>query len=66
MAQLYQRTRYVDSQLDNGIETTTLRQAWREARDCVDREAEAHGAFASALKNDVVNPLIHLKVRTRW
>lgn len=64
LAQLYQRTRYVDSQLDNGIETTTLRQAWREARDCVDREAEAHGAFASALKNDVVNPLIHLKETT--
>ncbi|KAG8933197.1 hypothetical protein FRC01_010543 [Tulasnella sp. 417] len=64
LAQLYQRTRYIDSQLDNGIEPTTLRQAWREARDCVDREAEAHGAFASALKNDVVNPLIHLKETT--
>ncbi|KAG9018048.1 hypothetical protein FRB90_012551 [Tulasnella sp. 427] len=64
LAQLYQRIRYVDSQLDNGIETTTLRQAWREARDCVDREAEAHGAFASALKNDVLNPLIYLKETT--
>lgn len=64
LSQLYQKTRYVDSMLDHNVETTTLRAAWREARDCVDREAEARGAFVSALRNDVVNPLIALKVST--
>ncbi|KAG8954128.1 hypothetical protein FRC04_000348 [Tulasnella sp. 424] len=61
---LFRRTLQVDSQLDNGIETTTLRQAWREARDCVDREARTHEAFVSALKVDVVMPLIDLKETT--
>ncbi|KAG8983985.1 hypothetical protein FRB94_009703 [Tulasnella sp. JGI-2019a] len=62
LAQLHQRTRYLDSQVDGGTETnTTLRQAWREARENVEREAEARGALVDALRADVIGPLIHLK-----
>ncbi|KAG8851346.1 hypothetical protein FRB96_009411 [Tulasnella sp. 330] len=62
LAQLHQRTRYLDSQVDGGTETnTTLRQAWREARENVEREAEARGALVNALKADVLSPLILLK-----
>lgn len=63
LAQLYQRTRYLDSQVDSGVETnTTLRQAWREARENVDREAEARGALVNALKAEILTPLVMLKV----
>ncbi|KAG8906807.1 hypothetical protein FRB99_006074 [Tulasnella sp. 403] len=61
LTQLHQKTRYIDSQIDQGADVTTLRQAWREARDCLDREAEARGAFVSALRTDVLSPLITLK-----
>jgi len=53
----------VDQFFDARLETTTLRSAWSEVRDNVEREAQTRRAFMDSMTQEVINPLISFKVR---
>ena len=60
LSRLHRNTRALDDLLDDR-EPSTVRKAWRELRDNVEREAEARTAFANTLKQDVLPPLYALR-----
>lgn len=60
LARLHRNTRALDDLLDDR-DPSTVRKAWRELRDNVEREAEARTAFANTLKRDVLPPLYALR-----
>ncbi|KIM29131.1 hypothetical protein M408DRAFT_128687 [Serendipita vermifera MAFF 305830] len=63
MTRLLQRQRNVDSKFEERLPERdwTLRRAWRDLCDGLDRESEVRGAFINSLRTDVVNPLQELK-----
>jgi len=52
----------VDQFFDTRLESTTLRSAWSEVRDNVEREAQTRRAFMDSMTQEVINPLISFKV----
>jgi hypothetical protein len=58
---LHRQTRALDNLIDDRSEPTTLRQAWREVRDNLEREAETRTAFLNSLRVDIVPALTTLK-----
>lgn len=61
LTRLHNKTRALDNLLDDRAEGTTLRRAWREVRDNLEREADSRSAFLGCLKSDVLPPLSTLK-----
>lgn len=60
LARLHRNTRALDDLLDDR-DPSTVRKAWRELRDNVEREAEARTAFANTLKHTILPPLFTLR-----
>lgn len=60
LARLHRNTRALDDLLDDR-DPSTVRKAWRELRDNVEREAEARTAFANTLKHTILPPLYTLR-----
>ena len=60
--ELHRKTLNVDQFFDARLETTTLRSAWSEVRDNVEREAQTRRAFIDSMTHEVVGPLISFKV----
>lgn len=62
LVELHRKTLNVDQFFDARLETTTLRSAWSEVRDNVEREAQTRRAFMDSMTREVINPLISFKV----
>ncbi|TDL28854.1 hypothetical protein BD410DRAFT_760544 [Rickenella mellea] len=61
LLRLHRKIKAVDSSLDLPGESTTVRRAWIEVRDNVEREAQTREFFHKTLVSDVINPLLALK-----
>lgn len=61
LMELHRKTINVDQFFDTRLETTTLRSAWSEVRDNLEREAQTRRAFMDAMTREVINPLISFK-----
>ncbi|KAI0035293.1 hypothetical protein K488DRAFT_76750 [Vararia minispora EC-137] len=61
MLKLHKRTRTIDLYLDDRPDRGTVRAAWTEIRDNVERETNARQAFLSTLNDEVIGPLTALK-----
>ena len=62
LVELHRKTLNVDQFFDARLESTTLRSAWSEVRDNVEREAQTRRAFVDSMTHEVINPLISFKV----
>ena len=62
LVELHRKTLNVDQFFDSRLETTTLRSAWSEVRDNVEREAQTRRAFMDSITHEVIGPLISFKV----
>jgi hypothetical protein len=62
LVELHRKTLNVDQFFDSRLETTTLRSAWSEVRDNVEREAQTRRAFMDSITHEVISPLISFKV----
>ena len=60
LSRLHRNTRALDNLLDDQ-DPSSVRVAWRELRDNIEREAETRSAFANTLKMDVLPPLHALR-----
>ncbi|KAF5336909.1 hypothetical protein D9611_003445 [Ephemerocybe angulata] len=61
LKRLHRKIRSVDSQLDDRGDLSTVRSAWQEIVENVERESQARQAFLGTLSTDVINPLTALK-----
>ena len=60
LSRLQRNIRALDNLLDDR-DPSSVRVAWRELRDNVEREAEARTAFANTIRMDVLPPLKALR-----
>lgn len=60
MFRLHRNTRALDNLLDDR-EPSSMRVAWREIRDNIEREAETRMAFYTSLKTEILPALHALK-----
>ncbi|KAF8272362.1 hypothetical protein EI94DRAFT_1776950 [Lactarius quietus] len=58
---LHNRTRAIDAYFDSLVEPNTMKVAWNEVRDNVERETEARRAYLRTLTTEVIHPLTALK-----
>ncbi|KAJ3502317.1 hypothetical protein NLJ89_g8943 [Agrocybe chaxingu] len=61
LKKLYRKIKSADSSLDDRGELSTIRSAWAEVVENVDREAQTRQALCSTLTSDVISPLVTLK-----
>ncbi|KAF9650726.1 hypothetical protein BDM02DRAFT_3164672 [Thelephora ganbajun] len=61
LVELHRKTLNVDQFFDSRLESTTLRSAWSEVRDNVEREAQTRRAFMDSMTHEVINPLVSFK-----
>lgn len=62
LMELHRKTLNVDQFFDSRLESTTLRSAWSEVRDNLEREAQTRRAFMDSITHEVINPLVSFKV----
>ncbi len=60
LSRLHRNIRALDNLLDDR-DPSSVRVAWRELRDNVEREAEARSAFVNTIRSDVLPPLKALR-----
>ncbi|EJD55489.1 RhoGAP-domain-containing protein [Auricularia subglabra TFB-10046 SS5] len=62
MRRLHARANAIDGYWDDRAEhLSTVRLAWRELRDNVEREADSRYAFLAMLKTEVLSPLVQIR-----
>lgn len=52
----------MDQFFDARLESTTLRSAWSEVRDNLEREAQTRQAFMKSMSSEIIDPLVSFKV----
>ncbi|KAJ7630593.1 hypothetical protein FB45DRAFT_915968 [Roridomyces roridus] len=65
LGKLHKKIKSIDAYLDDRTDLATMRVAWSEVRDNIDRDAQTRQAFLSSLTVDVINPLTQLRERIR-
>ncbi|KAF9786030.1 RhoGAP-domain-containing protein [Thelephora terrestris] len=61
LMELHRKTLNVDQFFDSRLESTSLRSAWSEVRDNLEREAQTRRAFMDSITHEVINPLVSFK-----
>ncbi|KAF9523586.1 hypothetical protein CPB83DRAFT_862570 [Crepidotus variabilis] len=61
LRKLYRKVKAADAGIDEKGETSTLRGAWSEVVESVDREFQTRQAFLATLSGDLLTPLTNLK-----
>ncbi|KAF5312338.1 hypothetical protein D9619_002972 [Psilocybe cf. subviscida] len=61
LRKLHRKIKTVDATLDDRSDLSTVRSAWSEVVENVDREAQTRHALCSTLTSDIINPLTSLK-----
>ncbi|KAI0287230.1 Rho GTPase activation protein [Russula brevipes] len=61
LLKLHQKAKGIDAYFDASIKSSTMKAAWVEVRDSLEREAQVRRHFLSALASDIIQPLTALK-----
>ncbi|KZW02078.1 RhoGAP-domain-containing protein [Exidia glandulosa HHB12029] len=62
LRRLHAKAKSIDGYMDDRVNhSTTTRQAWREIRDSVEREADSRYAFLAMLRGEVMAPLVQIR-----